>query len=279
MRARFIDLEGISTRFLYAGSGPAVILLHGVGLSADSFIRNIDSLGNQFSVFAPDMLGHGFTGAADFTGAPQPAMVRHIERLADALRLDRYSLVGSSYGGLIAALMWFARPDQVANLVIVGSGSAFHPAGEQRETLRAAFANAERALGDPTLQSCRERLTAICYSSASVPDEILLTQLTSYALRDRFDAYKATISGLINTVDSHEYRVFSRLEQLTVRTLILTGRNDIRADWRLHLDARRRMPNARLVILEQCGHLPYMEHPAAFNEMVTAFLSGAELGE
>jgi pimeloyl-ACP methyl ester carboxylesterase len=279
MRARFIEVDGVKTRFLYAGEGPAVILLHGVGVSGDTFLRNIDALGAEFSVFAPDMLGHGFTDAVDLRGAPQVAMVRHLGRLADLLKLERYSVVGSSYGALIAALMWFDRPGRIDNLVLVGSGSAFHPPEEQEKTLKAAFANASQAMGDPTIDSCRRRLAAICHDRHAVAEEILLVQLTSYALPDRFDAYKATINGLIQTVGSADHRVYSRLEQLGTRTLILTGKNDIRADWRLHVEARQRMPNARLTILESCGHMPYMEQPALFNELVGAFLRGATVGE
>jgi pimeloyl-ACP methyl ester carboxylesterase len=265
---------------LYAGTGPALFLLHGVGVGGSTFFRNIDELGKRYSVYAPDMLGHGFTDAVDFNGAPpQPATVRHLGLLADQLGLERYSVAGSSYGALIAALMWFDRPKRVDNLVLIGTGAVFHPAEEQERTLRNAAANASQALGDPTLDSCRKRLGAICYDPRAVPEEILLEQLSSYALPDRFDAYKATIAGLIATCSSAEHRVYTRLEQLKARTLILTGREDIRAQWRLHVEGRRRMPDARLLILEKCGHLPYIEQPQAFNTAVATFLAGESVGE
>lgn len=280
MRARFIDVDGVRTRVLYGGSGPAIIFLHGVGVSGDTFIRNIDALGERFSVYAPDMLGHGFTDAIDFSREPpQQSAVRHLGRLADLLGLDRYSVGGSSYGGLIAALMWCARPTRVDNLIVIGSGAVFHPGDEQAKTLRAAAANATQALGDPTIESCRKRLGAICYDITAVPEEILPVQLTSYALPDRFPAYQATIKGLVATVHSIEHRVYSRLESLHARTLILTGREDIRAQWQLHVEGRKRMPNARLLIYERCGHLPYMEHPETFNRDVGAFLAGETVGE
>jgi len=280
MRARFIDVDGIKTRVLYAGSGPALFLLHGVGVSADTFIRNIDELGKRHTVYAPDMLGHGFTDAVSFGGRPpQVATVRHLARLAELLGVDRFSVGGSSYGGLIAALMWFDQPHRVDNLVVIGSGATFHPAAEQEQTLRNAAANAGQALADPTLESCRKRLAAICFDPRSVAEDILPVQLTSYALPDRFDAYKETIAGLIASCGSTEHRVYSRLEQLSARTLILTGREDIRADWRLHVEGRKRMPNARLLILEKCSHLPYMEHPEAFNNAVDGFLAGETVGE
>ncbi len=265
---------------LYGGSGPALLLLHGVGVSGSTFFRNIDELGRRFTVYAPDMLGHGFTDALDFKGGPpQPATVRHLGRLADRLGVERYSIGGSSYGALIAALMWFDRPERVDNLILIGSGAVFHPADEQEKTLRNAAANASQAMGDPSLESCRKRLGAICHDPRAVPEEILLDQLTSYALPDRFDAYKATIAGLIATCASPEHRVYTRLEQIKARTLILTGREDIRAKCELHVEGRKRIPDARLLILEKCGHLPYLEHPRAFNAAVEAFLAGGSVGE
>jgi hypothetical protein len=67
-------------------------------------------------------------------------------------------------------------------------------------------------------------MAAICYVPNAIAEEILLTQLTAYALPDRFDAYKRTTAGLIDTVAPDDPRIYSRLEQLTARTLILTGR-------------------------------------------------------
>src|SRR6476620_5133269 len=103
MRAAFIDVDGVRTRYLYEGSGPPLILLHGVGVSGDTFCRNIDALAAHFTVCAPDMLGHGFTDAVDYRGGPpQPHIVRHLGRLADLLGFQKYSVAGSSFGALIA---------------------------------------------------------------------------------------------------------------------------------------------------------------------------------
>ena len=126
MRAAFIDVDGIRTRYLYEGSGPPLFLLHGVGVSGDTFCRNIDVLSAHFAVCAPDMLGHGFTDSVDYRGGPpQPHIVRHLGRLADLLGFRTYSVAGSSFGGLIASLMYFDRPEQVDRLIVIGSGSVW----------------------------------------------------------------------------------------------------------------------------------------------------------
>lgn len=273
MRIKIIDVDGVRTRYLTAGEGHPLILLHGVGVSGDTFLRNIEELGQHFAVYAPDMLGHGFTDSVDYQGGPpQPFVVEHLGKFADRLGLASYSVAGSSFGGLIAALMYFARSDRVDSLIIIGSGSTFHAPEEQAETLKAVFANASTAMGDPTLASCRQRLANIVYDPATVPEEILLVQLTSYALPDRFDAYKATLQGMADSVASHEHRVYSRLDRMDVPCLIITGRQDIRSDVEVTTASSRKMPNAELHVFEECGHLPYIEHPEKFNELVTTFL-------
>jgi len=279
MRAAFVDIEGVRTRYLYAGSGPPVLLLHGVGVGGECFLRNIDVLADRCLVLAPDMLGHGFTDAVEYGGGPpQPATVHHLWALCDHLGITNVSVLGSSYGALIAALMWFARPQAVPRLILVGSGAVFHPPAEQSATFHAVYANAAQAMGDPTLESCRKRIANICYDPKSVAEEMLLLQLTSYALPNRFEAYKATIAGLIGSVDSTEHRVYTRLEELAVPTLIIVGREDVRANWKFHAEGHGRIPNSRFVIMEGCGHLPFMEHPAEFNRLVSDFLEDRTAG-
>jgi pimeloyl-ACP methyl ester carboxylesterase len=261
---------------LYEGDGPLLFLLHGLGVSGDTFCRNVDALAAHFTVCAPDMLGHGFTDAVEYDGGPpQPHFVRHLGRMADLLGFRTYNVGGSSFGALIAALMYFDRPERVESLLLIGSGTVFHPADETAKTLRAAFANASTAMGSPTLESCRQRMANICYKPEFVADEMLLVQLTSYALPDRFTAYKATIKGMIEALssdDPEQHRVYSRLEGIKAPTLVLTGREDVRAQVKRHEDGVERIPDAELVIFEECSHLPYMEYPERFNDTVIRFL-------
>ena len=121
MQAGYIDVDGINTRYLSAGSGnaKAVLLIHGGGLSADTWLRNIDALGAELAVYAPDSVGHGFTDPIDLgTGLPQPHTVRHLIGFMDAFGVDRFSVAGSSYGALIAGLVYFAVPERVDKLIL-----------------------------------------------------------------------------------------------------------------------------------------------------------------
>jgi len=274
MRIKFTDVAGIRTRYLDAGEGEALILLHGVGMSGDVFLSNIVPLSSTFRVIAPDLCGHGFTDSVDFKGEPPPlVMARHVVELARTLGLKSYTVGGSSFGALVAALMYVQAPESVRRLIIIGSGSVFHPSDEQKRTLRAAMANGVTAMADPTLESCRQRMARIVYDAKTVPEDVFPIQLTSYALPDRMAAYEATIGGTIDTMDRPDARVFGGLEKIAVPTLVITGREDVRASWQLTTDGVKRMPDARLHIYEKCGHMPFMEQPQRFNRDVADFMT------
>lgn len=273
MEIHFANLEGVRTRYLVAGSGPAVLLVHGIGLSLECWLRNIGPLSERHTVVAADLLGHGFADAVDFgQDASQSVNARHLGLLVRSLGLERYSVAGSSYGGLVAALMYFQHPERVEKLALIGTGSTFQPEEDQAKTLSAAAANARQALERPTLESCRRRLETIVYDPATVPEALLWPQLTMYAAPDRLPAYQQTIQSCLGRLSDAQSRARWRLEKIVAPVWVITGREDIRADWRQHEAGAARMPRARLAIYEKCGHLPFLEHAGRFNADMLAFL-------
>jgi pimeloyl-ACP methyl ester carboxylesterase len=272
MRARFVSGKA-RTRILFEGTGKPLVLIHPIGFSADLFIRNIDVLAEHRRVIAIDLPGHGFSDRLAFGALPpQLASARHLLSVADELGLENFDVLGSSYGALVAALLCFEAPGRVDSLTLVGTGSVFHPPEQQAAVLRQVYANGSSAMDNPSLISCRARLENICFSPTAVPDEILPVQLTSYAIEDRLAAYQETVSSLIVSCENNEAQVFNRLEEIAVPTLVITGRDDVRARWKLHEEGSTRIPNCRFEIFEQCGHLPYLESPKQFNSLVDEML-------
>jgi len=123
-----------------AGSGPAVVLVHGVGGSRADWEHQVPALATRFRVVCYDMLGHG-----ESIKPPGPyrmdQFVEQINRLLDSLAIERAALVGLSMGGLVARAYALAEPGRTAALVILSSVHA------RDEAQRAAvLARAERAL-------------------------------------------------------------------------------------------------------------------------------------
>src|ERR1700761_5660388 len=148
MRFSVIDVMGARTRYLHAGSGPAVILVHGTGLTADSWYLNVPELAKHFTVYAPDLLDNGFTEAGPYRGgAPQPLCIEHLLAFADRMGLDRFMLLGSSFGCNISILLHERAPERIERLVLVGPGSAFdRPGGDWRNMYKGAYLNGVKAI-------------------------------------------------------------------------------------------------------------------------------------
>ena len=273
MRARFVDVGGINTRILCAGQGKPLLLLHPVGFSADIWLRNIDVLAEQWQVIAVDMPNHGFTDFVSYDGkVPQAVFTDHVLALADALHIERFSIAGSSLGAHVAALVYFADPARVDRLVIIGSGSALSSEKELLESLPRTFENAMKALADPTSASCRTRIQNICFDPQAAPEEVILSQLTSYARPGMVSAYQATLKGMMDIESLRPYRILERLEEISVPTQLIWGRQDTRSRLANAKAAARRITDCELVVLENCGHLPYAEHPEKFNAEIGRFL-------
>ena len=273
MRVKFIDVDGVQTRYFYEGSGYPLLLLHGGNLNADAWFQNIDPLGKDFFVVAPDMVGHGYSKPVeDQPGSPYPYRIKHLKGLLDTLGIDKFAVAGSSMGGLIATLFYFAMPQRVEKLIIIGSGSTFNEEEDQTRVRKESYANAKSAIGNPTLETCRKRLQNIFYHKERVPETILLAQVTAYSLPWFPEAWEQRARGAMDLNEDRKHRVYDRLEQINVPMLVISGREDPRTIHERVVEGVKKVPNARLETFEGCGHLPYMEHPEKFNEVVRDFV-------
>ena len=277
MRIQFLDVNGVRTRMIYEGDPKnyPILLIHGFGACAEHWIRNIDALAENFYVIAPDLACHGFTDPVSYGGKPPyPTTVRHLLDLADQLGLDKFTPCGSSYGALIAALIYFERPEQADKLITNGSGSCFNSETELEAGLKGAYNNAMNAMKDPTYESCIKRMNNTVYDPASVVGDIIISQLTTYAFEHMIPCYEEAMKGMMDIPAVRPYRILERLDQLDVDTLVCWGREDPRGVYASAVKAVEQMPRARLETFEQCGHFAFLEHPDKWNAAVTAFLKG-----
>tara|TARA_B100000686_G_scaffold265268_1_gene279550 strand:- start:294 stop:1121 length:828 start_codon:yes stop_codon:yes gene_type:complete len=273
VQVSFVDVDGIRTRYLHEGSGDKTLLLiHGFGISADGWARVIDPFAKDYSVYAPDILGHGFTAFKDpgVVGAPL-FMARHLVGFMDKVGIKNCAIAGSSLGGVLAPLMYFERPDQVTHLILDGIHTPVTDSGTLgAETVRASMANGTKAMSNVTWQSCIDRMGNICFDPAKSPPDIALIQVTIYAQEDRLSSYVAIGESIIAHTDDDATRI--RPEKIKVPTLFICGRDDIRVPSDVVIANHDRIAGSELSIFDECGHLPEVEHPEKFVDIVTTFL-------
>lgn len=272
MRASFIEVDGITTRYLHASSGRdgrPLVLLHGFNSSGDSWYPNIDALSASRPVVALDLLGHGFTDPGELSDQPpHRATLEHVLSWIDRLGLDAMDVGGNSFGALMAGLVWFERPEAVRRLVLVGSGAVFEPESELQERL----ADVEQVVAEfveAPLSRLRELLAA---SMGTVAAEALAIAFQTIHARPGIADYAQVAARAMGDVAGwHPHRIFERLEQVAAPTLVVWGSDD-GAPWQHGAAGVERMPDAEFSLFEGCGHHPHLQQPERFNALVDDFL-------
>lgn len=274
MRASFADIAGVRTRFFQHGEGAyGVLTIHGVGVGADSWLWNVEALGQGRLAVAPDLLGYGLTGEGSYReGPPHESMLEHLSALADHLGLHRLCLVGSSFGASIACHLAFRLGARVDRLVLVGCGPALNSPTFLHTMYQQSLANGIAAMADPTLERCEGRMRNLVFDPASIPRALPLIQVTLYGLPETRDRYERRIRGIMSMEALVQYDVTPRLHEMAAPTLVIWGRQDIRGALDEAERHVARIPNARMIVWEECGHLPYLEKPGEFNAAVDAFI-------
>jgi 2-hydroxy-6-oxonona-2,4-dienedioate hydrolase len=280
MKALFQPADGRRMRVLAAGrpGDAAIVLVHGIGTLAERWVRNIEELAAVAPVLAPDLWNNGFSDDLRPGEQPPLAHMKQLVQLLDAQGVRRCVVVGSSYGGQIAALLALNHPDRVAGLVVVGSGTALHPPHEQAPVLHAVRANAIKAIEDGTADGLRARLRSTSFSDEGVVGEMVLPLLTANALPGRRESSLLFFDALIAAAGDPACLVQPRLEALRMPVLLITGRDDARARWQAAVEARERIPGSQVHVFERCGHGPMAEHPQLFNRLVSQFAAAALSG-
>jgi pimeloyl-ACP methyl ester carboxylesterase len=269
--SRFVEIDGARVHYQEAGEkdNPVLVLIHGFASSTlvwSKVFLNLAQAG--FRVIAVDMLGYGYSGKprnGEYTIGGQANLLM---RLLDHLGVRRATLVGSSYGGAVAATCALDHAQRVEKLVLVGTVNNNEPL---RFSLMRLFSSP--VLGDvvsPLLigsrRLLRKRMKRVYDRHEWVLDERRV-DARHFPLRA-----SGTQRAMIRTVRGWDAERISRDAHLIRQpTLLLWGENDIEiplADGeRLHAE----IPGSRLIVFLNCGHLPHEEYPEAFTKVVAGF--------
>ena len=273
--SRFVEIDGVRVHYQEAGESnhPALVLIHGFASSTlvwSKVFLNLAEAG--FRVIAVDLLGYGYSGKprnGEYTIAGQASL---LTKLLEYLGIKRATLVGSSYGGAVAATCALDHAQRVDKLVLVGTVNNNQPL---RYHLMRLFSSP--VLGDvvsPLLigsrRLLRKRMKRVYDRHEWVLDERRV-DARHFPLRA-----SGTHRAMIRTVRSWDAERISRDAHLIQQpTLLLWGENDIDiplADGeRLHEE----IPGSRLIVFLNCGHLPHEEYPEAFTKVVVDFCKSA----
>jgi pimeloyl-ACP methyl ester carboxylesterase len=268
--------------FRIAGSGPPVVLIHGMVNSSVHWESVALRLADGYTVIAPDLLGHGDSAAVrgDYSLGAHAASIRD---LLATVGVDRATIVGHSLGGGVAMQFFYQFPQRTERLALVSSGGL---GPEVSPMLRGAALPGAAALlwaaAHPRVLSALRGAGARLEGRGSRKGVYL--QAIARALRPLGEpgARKAFLHTLRSVIDAHGQRVSARdrLYLLTgFPTLIVWGERDNTIPLAHGRDAHEAIPGSSFETLPRAAHFPHLEDPEGLAVVLRDFIAATEPGE
>jgi pimeloyl-ACP methyl ester carboxylesterase len=272
------ELHGREIGYLGGGSGPVLLMIHGIAVSSEHWREVLEPLAQHHTVIAPDLPGHGMSGGGpgDYSLGNLAAGLRD---LLLSLGHERATLVGHSLGGGIAMQFAYQFPEITERLVLVSSGGL---GPEVSPVLRAAalpgadlFIAATASMGERTGSAIGRGMAAVGIK----PGPDLAEVARGYAALAEPQRRKAFLATLRSVVGTKGQRV-SASDRLylaeEVPVLIVWGARDPIIPMRHGEEAHRMLPGSQLEIFDGAGHMPQLEQPGRFVAVLERFLDETE---
>jgi pimeloyl-ACP methyl ester carboxylesterase len=271
------EVEGHRMRFLHGGSGPPLVLVHGLLGYSFSWRFNLPVLAKRFTVFAPDLLGAGFSERVPGMDCSMAAIAGRLLQFLRGQGIESFDLLGTSHGGaiamMLAAMAAGSNPSAVRRLILVDPA---HPWSRPRPVLINLLSRpAGAALFGALLPIIR--LTHEHYLRRMYGDPHRISPGTAEGYKAPLvipGAYEYPLS-IVRCWRNDMRKLEAVLPKIaSIPTLLMWGSRDrvIAPDSALQL--QRQFRNCRLLMLDGVGHLPYEESPEQFNRVVLEFLEG-----
>jgi pimeloyl-ACP methyl ester carboxylesterase len=274
-----VELHGHPVIYRTAGSGPPVVLIHGMVNSSHHWREVALRLAEGHTVIAPDLIGHGdsATPRGDYSLGAHAAVIRD---LLTAIGVGRATIVGHSLGGGVAMQFFWQFPQRVGRLVLVSSGGLGR---EVSPLLRsAALPGASAALrvvaGRRSLAAL-ERVGAALDARGSATGIYVRAVVRALRPLERPGAREAFLQTLRSVIDLQGQHVSAtdRLYLLgPVPTLIVWGERDNTIPLQHGRAAHEAIPHSRFETLPRAAHFPHLEDPEALAEVLVHFIATTE---
>jgi pimeloyl-ACP methyl ester carboxylesterase len=245
-REGFVEADGFRIRYCEAGQGGPLVHLHGAG--GLRLNRAHDLLAEQRRVIAVEMPGFGQSEENTRTGS-MAELAETIEKAADALGLDRFDLMGTSFGGKAALRLALQHPERVRALVLEAP-AAIRPSGTAPVS------------GTP------EQMAARLYAH---PERMPPLSAVDPSVQEKQQQLVRRLIG-----PNRDAELEAAMRRLDIPTLVLFGTLDRVIPPEMGRHYKELLPNGHLVLVYDAGHAIGAERPEAFTEVVTDFLDRHE---
>ena len=278
-RVQYLTVHGHRRAFVMKGSGPVVLLLHGLGCDHHTWDPVIDSLARHHTVIAPDLLGHGDSDKprADYSVGGYANAMRDLLAL---LEVDRVTVVGHSLGGGVAMQFAYQYPQLCERIVLVAPGG-FGP--EVTPAIRLITTPGfHQATGVLTLPGLRHVgvLGLRLLARSRLPHTRDLDQVADIFDSLRDVSTRAAIRHVVRAVVDWRGQIITMSDRAYLAgrmpTCVIWGDDDTVIPTR-HADvAEVVVPHAQVALVPNSGHFPHRDHPQRFVKIIRDFIRSTE---
>src|SRR4051812_17865831 len=257
----------------YNEAGPVdahpIVMLHGSGAGAtgwSNFRGQMEFLADRFRVIAVDMPGWGASAPATYEQRNHPATAMEF---LDALGIEKAAFVGNSMGGATSLKVAADHPERVSHLITLGSGAPgvrmFIPGGGPSEGYKLLLA----AYRDARPEQMQKFVDVFCFDAKFRSPELAKER------SDRALAHPEHLANFVAGIGRPRRGTATEEEiaGITVRTLIIHGRDDRVVPYENGLKLCALIPDSRLVVFNQCGHWAQVEKADEFNRLLDDFIA------
>jgi pimeloyl-ACP methyl ester carboxylesterase len=271
--SHFAEIDGVRLHYQEKGTGTPLILLHGFTSSTYSWKDVFEPLSKNFRVIAIDLKGFGFSEKpdGDYTRRTQAVLVSH---LLDHLRIEKTWLCGNSMGGEVALNFALQNPQRVAGLILIDSAGVTVNGGGSltpRYLLIPVVGRILTTLSLTTDKLVREGLEKSFYDDRKITDERV-----AYYHRP-LQTRSGQLAALRARTQAGQFPIEQGLSKVIAPTLIIWGAEDELIPVPAGRKLNSLIKDSKLVIIQQCGHVPQEEMPERVGEEITKFIGGSNL--
>ncbi len=262
---KFLQIDGNKIRYLVSGnSKKTLVLIHGLGASAERWDQVIPLFSDDYRVVVPDLIGFGYSDKplVDYT---TEFFSNFLEQFFITSGIKQPNLIGSSLGGQIAADYTASHPQEIEKLILVS------PSGNMEKSTPALDAYIMAALY-PNEQSAKNAFELMEGSGHSVREEIVNGFVERMRLPNAKLAFMSTLLGIKNSE-----LITSKLQTISTPTMIIWGSDDPVIPIH-HADSFvSTIQDCRFFRMDGCGHTPYVQDPHLFASKVLEFLNSPKM--
>src|SRR5689334_14636416 len=259
----FIRVNDVQLAYTDTGIGRPIVLIHGYPFNRSLWNEQVVALSSSYRVIAPDLRGFGESDAVPGT-ATMNEMAQDVALLLNHLDITRATICGLSMGGYVALAFYKQLPSRVRALILADTRA---PA-DTEEGKQTRAQQAEKALTEGMAGIADAMLPKLLTPETVSKRPEVVKHVRDMMLQTKREGAAAALRGMAERDDQTEL-----LPKITVPTLILVGAGDAITPVADSEKMHRAIPNARLVILENTGHVSNLERTEQFNDALLEFLN------